>query len=77
MHIYVLKILKMPKDVKQVKGYKIFGPNYTYSGHEYSLTEPNVYQGNLEMYKSEIHFYQRAVDCLIYYELNKKIRMLK
>lgn len=50
---------------KIVKGYKIFGPNYTCRGYKYS--SKNIYQGDLKMCISGFHFCPKVVDCLMYY----------
>lgn len=52
--------------VNQVKGYKIFGPDYTYNNYKYSINEPNICQTN------KFDFCQQAVDCLQYNSLDKQ-----
>jgi hypothetical protein len=52
-----------------MRGYKIFGPDYTCRGYHYALDDWwNVYDGTVEMYKSGFHFCLRAIDCLQYYD---------
>jgi antitoxin component YwqK of YwqJK toxin-antitoxin module len=53
-----------------MRGYKIFGKDYTCKGFKYSLTEPNVYTGDLTPCKSGFHFCVNAIDCLNYYSYN-------
>lgn len=55
-----------------MRGYKIFGPDYTCKNYKYSLDTPNKYIGDLEMFECGFHFCQRAIDCLDYYDYNSK-----
>lgn len=50
-----------------MRGYKIFGSNYTCREYKYSLDTPNIYDGKIEMCTSGFHYCPIAVDCLQYY----------
>lgn len=50
-----------------MRGYKIFNENYTCRGYQYSLTDWNVYEGEIKVRESGFHFCPRALDCLEYY----------
>lgn len=49
---------------EEIKGYKIFRPNYVCRDYKYSFGK-NVYKGDLKMCQS-------VVDCLTYYDLDDK-----
>lgn len=49
-----------------MKGYKIFGPNFTCRG--YKFQENNICEGPLEICSRGFHFCTKAIDCLRYYE---------
>lgn len=51
-----------------MRGYKIFGPEYTCKNHKYTIDLPNVYNGNVKLGQYGFHFCPRAVDCLNYYD---------
>lgn len=53
-----------------MRGYKIFGADYTCREYKYSLTDWNLYDGALVPCKSGFHFCPRALDCLFYYNLS-------
>jgi len=50
-----------------MRGYKIFGSNYTCREYKYSLDTPNIYDGKIEVCGSGFHFCPVVVDCLQYY----------
>lgn len=50
-----------------MRGYKIFGPDYTCGKYKYSLDEWNVHTGELIACESGFHFCKEAVECLDYY----------
>lgn len=50
-----------------MRGYKIFGPNYTCKYYKYSLDTTNVYNVEVLELHNGLHFCPRAVDCLSYY----------
>lgn len=52
----------------RIRGYKIFGPNYTCNGYKYSLHSPNIYPEDIIPCMSGFHYCQQAIDCLRYYE---------
>lgn len=64
-------IILTPKGIFTIKilmrGYKIFGPDYTCKDFKYSLTEPNLYTGDLNPCKRGFHFCVNPIDCLQYY----------
>lgn len=51
-----------------MRGYKIFGPDYTCRDYKYSLDCKNTYTGKIKVCVSGFHFCQTAVECLQYYE---------
>jgi len=50
-----------------MRGYKIFGPDYTCRGYKYSLDEWNVHTGELIACESGFHFCKEADECVDYY----------
>jgi hypothetical protein len=50
-----------------MRGYKIFGPNYTCLEYRYRLDDLNIYYGKIKPCESGFHFCPIAVNCLQYY----------
>jgi antitoxin component YwqK of YwqJK toxin-antitoxin module len=51
-----------------MRGYKIFGPDYTCRGYKYSLTDWNICEDEpIDIFKRGFHFCPLAVHCLDYY----------
>lgn len=60
---------------KTVKGYKVFNPDWTCMGKQYSC--PGKFKGNISLSVSgvceyEMHFCKRLADCFSYYPFNPK-----
>lgn len=51
-----------------MKGYKIFGPEYTCKDYKYDTENINTCEGPLKMCKRGFHFCIDPVDCLKYYD---------
>ena len=56
--------------MSNVKGYKVFNPNWTCRGFQYEVGKTFEHDGNIELCGSGFHFCQRASDCFNYYDFN-------
>ena len=55
-----------------VKGYKVFDPDWTCSGKQYTCPGKFEEKGELEVCGHGMHFCQTAADCFNYYSFNSK-----
>ena len=55
-----------------VKGYKVFNPDWTCSGKQYTCPGKFEEEGELEVCGHGMHFCQTAADCFNYYSFNSK-----
>ena len=55
---------------KNIKGYKVFNPDWTCRGFQYKVGETFVHNGNIEMCGRGFHFCRKASDCFSYYDFN-------
>ena len=55
-----------------VKGYKVFDPDWTCSGKQYTCPGKFEEKGELEVYGHGMHFCQTAADCFNYYSFDSK-----
>mgnify|MGYP000487879710 FL=1 len=55
-----------------VKGYKVFDPDWTCSGKQYTCPGKFEEEGELEVCGHGMHFCQTAADCFNYYSFNSK-----
>ena len=55
-----------------VKGYKVFNPDWTCNGKQYTCPGKFEEKGELEVCGHGMHFYQTAADCFNYYDFNSK-----
>ena len=55
-----------------VKGYKVFNPDWTCSGKQYTCPGKFEEEGELEVCGHGMHFCQTAADCFNYYIFNSK-----
>ena len=60
---------------KNVKGYKVFNPDWTCRNKQYTC--PGEFEENvlLDVCHSGMHFCERAADCFNYYSFNPKNKM--
>ena len=56
--------------MSNVKGYKVFNPDWTCRGFQYEVGKTFEHDGNIELCGSGFHFCQRASDCFNYYDFN-------
>ena len=56
--------------MSNIKGYKVFNPDWTCRGFQYEVGKTFVHNGNIEMCGSGFHFCQKASDCFDYYIFN-------
>ena len=56
--------------MSNVKGYKVFNPNWTCRGFQYEVGKTFEHDGNIELCGSGFHFCQKASDCFNYYDFN-------
>ncbi len=57
---------------KIVKGYKVFNPDWTCRGKQYTCPGEFEEEGNLKICGHGMHFCKKAVDCFYYYSFNSK-----
>ena len=55
-----------------VRGYKVFNPDWTCKGKQYSCPGKFEEDSKLLQYGKGMHFCKRAIDCFNYYEFNPK-----
>ena len=55
-----------------MKGYKVFNPDWTCRGKQYSCPGIFEQEGELELCKNGIHFCKKLIDCFNYYSFNPK-----
>ena len=53
-----------------MKGYKVFNPDWTCRGRQYSCPGIFEQEGELELCKNGIHFCRKLTDCFNYYDFN-------
>ena len=56
--------------MSNVKGYKVFNPDWTCRGFQYEVGKTFEHDGNIELCGSGFHFCQKASDCFKYYDFN-------
>ena len=56
--------------MSNVKGYKVFNPDWTCRGFQYEVGKTFEHYGNIELCGSGFHFCQKASDCFNYYDFN-------
>ena len=56
--------------MSNVKGYKVFNPDWTCRGFQYEVGKTFEHDGNIELCGSGFHFCQKASDCFNYYGFN-------
>lgn len=56
--------------MSNVKGYKVFNPDWTCRGFQYEVGKTFEHDGNIELCGSGFHFCQKASDCFNYYDFN-------
>lgn len=56
--------------VNEVKGYKVFDPNWTCLGFQYKVGETYKHEGEIKLCYSGYHFCRKAVDCFSFYTFN-------
>lgn len=56
--------------MSNVKGYKVFNPDWTCRGFQYEVGKTFEHDGNIELCGSGFHFCQKASDCFNYYVFN-------
>lgn len=56
--------------MSNVKGYKVFNPDWTCIGFQYEVGKTFEHDGNIELCGSGFHFCQKASDCFNYYDFN-------
>ena len=56
--------------MSNVKGYKVFNPDWTCRGFQYEVGKTFEHDGNIELCGSGFHFCQKASDCFNYYNFN-------
>lgn len=64
--------MKNLENVKGIKGYKVFNPDWTCRGFKYKIGETFKYDGNIKICGSGFDFYQKASDCFNYYSFNSR-----
>lgn len=55
-----------------MRGYKVFNPNWTCRGRQYSCPGEFWQEGELKLYENGIHFCLDLMDCFAYYSFNAK-----
>ena len=56
--------------MKQIKGYKVFNPDWTCRGFKYKSGETYSEDVNLELCERGFHFCEKLSDCFSYYYFN-------
>lgn len=56
--------------MSNVKGYKVFNPDWTCRGFQYEVGKTFEHDGNIELCGSGFHFCQKASDCFNHYDFN-------
>ena len=56
----------------EVKGYKVFKPDWTCRGFQYEVGKTFKHEGNIKICGSGFHFCQKASDCFNYYNFDSK-----
>ena len=56
--------------MSNVKGYKVFNPDWTCRGFQYEVGKTFEHDGKIELCGSGFHFCQKASDCFNYYDFN-------
>ncbi len=56
--------------MSNVKGYKVFNPDWTCREFQYEVGKTFEHDGNIELCGSGFHFCQKASDCFNYYDFN-------
>jgi hypothetical protein len=56
--------------MSNIKGYKVFNPDWTCRGFQYEVGKTFEHDGNIELCGSGFHFCQKASDCFNYYDFN-------
>ena len=56
--------------MKQIKGYKVFNPDWTCRGFQYKTGETYSEDVNLELCEKGFHFCEKLSDCFSYYSFN-------
>lgn len=56
--------------MSNVKGYKVFNPDWTCRGFQYKVGKKFKHNGNIKLCGNGFHFCQKASDCFNYYEFN-------
>src|SRR5574344_360527 len=56
--------------MSNIKGYKVFNPDWTCRDFQYKVGETFTHNGNIEMCGSGFHFCKKASDCFNYYNFD-------
>ena len=59
----------------EIKGYKVFNPDWTCSGFKYKVGETYKHTGDIGIYGEGVHFCKNLADCFSYYgfDINNKV----
>ena len=58
--------------MSNIKGYKVFKPDWTCRGFQYEVGKTFKHEGNIKICGSGFHFCQKASDCFNYYNFDSK-----
>ena len=58
--------------MSEIKGYKVFNPDWTCKDFQYEVGKTFLHKGNISMCGSGFHFCQVASDCFNYYQFDSK-----
>lgn len=58
--------------MKQVRGYKVFNPDFTCRGFQYEVGKTYTHKGEIGICEAGFHFCEKLIDCFCYYDFNPK-----
>ncbi len=61
--------------MSNIKGYKVFNPDWACRGFQYKVGETYSHDGDIEVCKKGFHFCQKASDCFNYYRFDSNNRV--
>lgn len=60
------------REMKSIKGYKVFNKDWTRKGQSYKVGDTIKHDGELRMCESGLHFCVKLSDCFKYYPFSQK-----
>ena len=67
-----MKITNKGENNMNVKGYKVFNPDWTCNGFQYEVGKTYKHEGNIEVCKEGFHFCQKVSNCFNYYAFDSR-----